>query len=44
MVRGGLFALWAYMKKRRFNGEIALLYVVWYGAGRFWIEGCAPTR
>lgn len=35
----GFFALWAYMKKRRFNGEIALLYVVWYGAGRFWIEG-----
>ncbi|WP_418665955.1 prolipoprotein diacylglyceryl transferase [Allofournierella sp.] len=35
----GFFALWAYMKKRRFNGEIALLYVAWYGAGRFWIEG-----
>lgn len=35
----GFFALWAYMKKRRFNGEIALLYVTWYGAGRFWIEG-----
>lgn len=35
----GFFALWAYMKRRRFNGEIALLYVVWYGAGRFWIEG-----
>lgn len=35
----GFFALWAYMKKRRFNGEIALMYVAWYGAGRFWIEG-----
>lgn len=35
----GFFALWAYMKKRRFNGEIALLYAAWYGAGRFWIEG-----
>ena len=35
----GFFALWAYMKKRRFNGEIALMYAVWYGAGRFWIEG-----
>lgn len=35
----GFFALWAFLKKRRFNGEIALLYVVWYGAGRFWIEG-----
>ena len=27
------------MKKRRFNGEIALMYAAWYGAGRFWIEG-----
>ncbi|OUN15896.1 prolipoprotein diacylglyceryl transferase [Gemmiger sp. An87] len=35
----GFFALWAYMKKRRFNGEIALMYAAWYGAGRFWIEG-----
>lgn len=35
----GFFALFAYMKKRHFNGEIALMYVVWYGAGRFWIEG-----
>lgn len=35
----GFFMLWAFMKKRHFNGEIALLYAVWYGAGRFWIEG-----
>lgn len=35
----GFFALRAYMKKRRFNGEIALMYAAWYGAGRFWIEG-----
>ena len=35
----GFLALWAYMKKRRFNGEVALLYVIWYGLGRFWIEG-----
>ena len=35
----GFFALWAYMKKRRFNGEIALMYAAWYGAGRFWVEG-----
>ena len=27
------------MKKRRFDGDIALLYAIWYGAGRFWIEG-----
>ena len=26
-------------KKRRFAGEIALLYVAWYGLGRAWIEG-----
>lgn len=35
----GFFLLWAFMKKRHFHGEIALLYAVWYGAGRFWIEG-----
>ena len=35
----GFFALWAFLKKRRYNGQIALLYAVWYGAGRFWIEG-----
>lgn len=35
----GLLLLWRHLKKRRFNGEIALLYVVWYGLGRVWIEG-----
>lgn len=35
----GLLLLWRHIKKRRFNGEIALLYVVWYGLGRVWIEG-----
>lgn len=35
----GLLLLWRHMKKRRFNGEIALLYVTWYGLGRVWIEG-----
>lgn len=35
----GFLALWAYMKHRRFNGELALMYVIWYGLGRFWIEG-----
>ena len=25
-------------QKRKFNGDIALRYLVWYGAGRFWIE------
>ena len=28
-----------YSKKRKFKGEMALLYVAWYGLGRAWIEG-----
>ena len=39
----GLALLAAYIKKRKFNGDIALRYLVWYGAGRFWIELSAPT-
>lgn len=35
----GLALLWRHMKKRRFDGELALWYAAWYGAGRFWIEG-----
>ena len=35
----GFAALHFYSKKRRFSGEIALLYVAWYGLGRAWIEG-----
>ncbi len=35
----GILGLWAYMKHRRFNGELALMYAIWYGLGRFWIEG-----
>ena len=35
----GFVALRFYMKKRRFTGDIALLYAIWYGLGRFWIEG-----
>ena len=34
----GFVLLFRYIKKRRFNGDIALRYMVWYGAGRFWIE------
>ena len=26
-------------KKRRFNGQIFLGYIIWYGLGRAWIEG-----
>ncbi len=36
----GFIALHFYSKKlRSFDGEIFLLYVTWYGLGRFWIEG-----
>ena len=35
----GFFLLWAYMKRRKFHGELILMYVMWYGLGRFFIEG-----
>ena len=35
----GFVMLYFYFKKRRFHGEVALWYAVWYGLGRFWIEG-----
>lgn len=35
----GFFLLFAYLKKRKFNGEISLLYVMWYGLERFFVEG-----
>lgn len=36
----GFMLLHLYSKKlRSFDGEIALLYVAWYGLGRFFIEG-----
>jgi len=35
----GFIALHFYQKKRRFDGEIFLLYIAWYGLGRAWIEG-----
>ena len=34
----GFILLFRYIKKRQFNGDIALRYMIWYGAGRFWIE------
>jgi phosphatidylglycerol:prolipoprotein diacylglycerol transferase len=34
----GFVLLYFYYKKRRFNGDIALRYAIWYGLGRFWIE------
>ena len=35
----GFIGLHIYCKKRKFDGEIFLLYVAWYGLGRMWIEG-----
>lgn len=35
---GFLLLNW-YWKRRKFDGEVFLMYVAWYGAGRCWIEG-----
>ena len=35
----GFVLLHFYSKHRRFNGEIALAYIAYYGLGRFFIEG-----
>ena len=35
----GFIGLHFYGKKRKFDGEVFLLYVAWYGLGRAWIEG-----
>lgn len=35
---GFLFLLW-YAARRRYNGEMILIYCAWYGFGRFLIEG-----
>ena len=35
----GFIALHFLTKKRKFDGQIFLSYLVWYGLGRVWIEG-----
>ncbi len=35
----GFVVLHFYSRKRRFDGEVFCLYVMWYGLGRAWIEG-----
>ena len=35
----GFAALHFYSKRRKFDGEVFLLYLAWYGLGRAWIEG-----
>ena len=38
MLAGFVLIAW-YTKRRRFDGELTLLYTAWYGAGRAVIEG-----
>jgi phosphatidylglycerol:prolipoprotein diacylglycerol transferase len=35
----GFVALHFYSKHRKFDGEVFLLYLAWYGLGRSWLEG-----
>ena len=35
----GFILLHLYMKHRKFDGEVFLIYIGWYGLGRFFIEG-----
>lgn len=35
----GFIILMAFYKKKKYNGQIALMYITWYGFGRFFIEG-----
>ena len=35
----GVIILLVYRKHKGFNGEVFLGYILWYGLGRFWIEG-----
>lgn len=36
---GLLLLLFVFSKLRRFDGQNVCLYLLWYGLGRFWIEG-----
>lgn len=35
----GFFVINAFFSKKRFDGQIVSMYVLWYGFGRFFIEG-----
>ncbi len=35
----GFFLLLAFLKHRKFKGQMISLYAIWYGVGRFFIEG-----
>jgi phosphatidylglycerol:prolipoprotein diacylglycerol transferase len=35
----GFLIINALFRKRKFDGQVALMYFTWYGFGRMWIEG-----
>lgn len=35
----GFVGLHLYLTRRKFDGEIFCLYLLWYGLGRFWLDG-----
>ena len=35
----GFILLHFFSKKRKYDGQVFLMYVAWYGLGRVWIEG-----
>ena len=35
----GFLLLHFFSKRRKYDGQIFLMYLCWYGVGRFWIEG-----
>ena len=35
----GFIGLHFFSKKRKFDGEVFLFYLAWYGLGRMWVEG-----
>ena len=40
----GFILINIFYKKKKFNGQIAFMYLAWYGFGRFFIEGLRPDR
>ena len=41
---GLLFWLEKRLRGRLRNGDLALFYAIWYGIGRFWVEGLRTDR
>ncbi len=38
-----LFLFW-FRKRKKFNGEVFLMYLIGYGLGRIWVEGLRPDQ